>query len=256
MKTVIRSIPSLMFAFLLVFSISSCGVKGPVKPPLSRSPSAATGLTARQIGDRLLISWNLPKTNQDGSPLELQGFEVFRNPFDPASGCPDCGMPEIPYRDIDLEYLRDVTRDGDRLLIEETSLTAGRGYFYRIVPVNTKGGEGASATIQTVFHPVPFPPRQPIATRETRGMRLRWSASAAETREAGFLGYNVYRHKKDQFRPMIPINKEYLIDTTFLDLQADPEEMASYTLRSVWRIGDQVLETSDSEPATATPAAN
>ena len=253
MKTVTRIILIWPAAFLLIFSLAACGVKGPVKPPLSRSPSAAKGLATRQIGDHLQIFWTIPKTNQDGSPLELQGFEVFRNAFAAGSACPECGQPGIPYLSVDLEYLQDVQRSGDRLLVEETSLAPGSGYFYKVVPVDTKGIRGAPATISTLFHPPPLPPRQPIVKRETRGIHLNWSPSGNEIAAAGFLGYNIYRREKDEPPPSAPINEEYLIDTTFLDVQAVPEKAASYlyTLRSVWRMGNQLLESADSPPATA-----
>ncbi|NLC70732.1 MAG: hypothetical protein GX751_05165 [Desulfuromonadaceae bacterium] len=251
MKAVTPALSALLLIALALFPLAGCGVKGPVKPPLSRSPSAAKGLATRQIGERLLVSWAIPKTNQDGSPLALQGFEIFRNAYEPASGCPDCGQSQDPFLIIDLEYLQDVTRDGDRLSFQETSLTPGSGYLYRIVPVNTRGEKGPPATIQTIFHPVPPPPRQPIATRETRGIRLSWSTSPGETREAGFLGYNIYRRETDQSLPLTPVNEEYLIDITYLDegTASDQDRTAAYTLRSVWRIGDQLVESTDSAPA-------
>jgi len=252
MKTVILTIPALLIASLLTLPLAGCGVKGPIKPPLSRSPSAADGLTVRQIGELLILSWNIPRTNQDGSDLQLQGFEIFRHDFSTDSACPDCGQSDIPHRVIDLEYLQNAVREGNRLSIRENALIPGSGYLYRIVPVNTRGEKGPAATIKTIFHPAPAPPRQPIATSEARGVRLRWEPSPAENREAGFLGYNIYRRLKNQPPPPVPINEEYLIDTNFLDSGVAPQKEAShfYTLRSVWRIGDHLLESADSAPAS------
>jgi predicted small lipoprotein YifL len=249
MKTILhRTLPALLSAALLVFSLSACGVKGPVKPPLSRSPSAAKDLAVRQIGERLLVSWNLPKTNQDGSPLELQGFEVFRNAYDPVAGCAECGQTQDPFLVIDLEYLQNVTRDGDRLSFQETGLTPDSGYLYRVLAVDRRGAKGAEASAKTVFHTAPPAPRPPAATRETQGVRLNWSSSPGETREAGFIGYNLYRLAQDRALPLTPVNPEPLIDPTYLDVQVAPDGKPAYVLRSLWRMGGQLVESTDSTP--------
>ena len=123
MKTVTRIILIWPAAFLLIFSLAACGVKGPVKPPLSRSPSAAKGLATRQIGDHLQIFWTIPKTNRDGSSWSSR-VRGFRNAFAAVPPAPNAASG-IPYLKRRPGILQDVQRSGDRLLVEETSLPPG-----------------------------------------------------------------------------------------------------------------------------------
>lgn len=56
----------------------SCGRKGPILPPLSKTPQPAKNLTFKQTGDTLRISWEPPEATLSGMPLDPAAFvEIY-----------------------------------------------------------------------------------------------------------------------------------------------------------------------------------
>jgi hypothetical protein len=56
----------------------SCGRKGPPLPPLLKLPAAALGMTAKRLGQNVIIQFTIPTANTDGSrPAELDRVEVY-----------------------------------------------------------------------------------------------------------------------------------------------------------------------------------
>ncbi|MBR5998616.1 MAG: hypothetical protein IK027_05875 [Deltaproteobacteria bacterium] len=232
-----------VLGFLL--SVSGCGVRGPIKPPLRQLPASASHVSARQIGATVLVSWNVPKTREDGEPLtDLQGFDLYRDSFEPASGCVECAASELPLRDVDLEYLEGVTREEDRLTFRDMPPVADTGYRYRIVSVAASGRSDA-ASVDLVFAAAPPVPGKPTVERRTEGLWLRWTPLAEQQRTADFVGYNIYRRKAGEAVPSAPINDEICLDSAFMDRTVTTGAY-EYTVRSVWRVNNRRVESADS----------
>ena len=112
----IRNLTTLLFISLMVAALAACGKKGPVRPKLLPLPAAPAGLAVEQRGNHFLLSWEIPERNQDGSPLtDLQGFRVERMIFQSGEDCPECREDFKLAAEIDLEYLRNAARQGNRL---------------------------------------------------------------------------------------------------------------------------------------------
>jgi hypothetical protein len=63
---------------LILAVTSGCGKKGPPLPPLVRVPAAVSQLTARRVGDDVIISLALPVQNIDQStPVSLTRVDVY-----------------------------------------------------------------------------------------------------------------------------------------------------------------------------------
>jgi len=62
----------------LALILSGCGKKGPILPPLEKIPQSVDGLSLRQIGPELRLTWRAPTSYMDGSPLEgISAFEIW-----------------------------------------------------------------------------------------------------------------------------------------------------------------------------------
>ena len=235
----------IVVALGFLMSVAGCGVKGPIKPPLRQLPAAASHVSARQIGETVLVSWNVPKTREDGAPLaDLRGFDVYRDSFDPAAGCVECAASELPLRDVDLEYLEGVVREDDRLTLKDKPPVAGTGYRYRIVS-GAASGRSDAASVDLVFAAAPPAPAKPRVEHHTEGLRLYWTPLTEQQRTAGFVGYNIYRRKAGEAVPAVPINDEICLDSAFMDRNITAGEYV-YTVRSVWRVNNQRVESADS----------
>jgi len=213
----ILSRPLLPVLLILLLLLPGCGKRGPLRPKLAPLPAAPTDFQARQLGNGLLLSWNLPGANQDGSPLEdLRTLHLYRDEFEPAEECPECRETSILYRKIDLDYLEQARRQGNHLLLSDEAILPGRGYRYRLVAVGGSGQEGAPAKLRIIAQAVPPPPQQLAATPLDRQVRLNW---AAVTPQPGttLVGYNVYRRSPDGSFAEAPVNLAP-VETTSLDL--------------------------------------
>lgn len=239
---------------LLLLLLAGCGHKGPVQPPKQPLPAAPEALTLQQKGMRFLVAWNPPRTNQDGSPLaDLEGFRVFKMKYDLAQDCPECRDTSVLLLAVDIEFLREVRRVGDRFHLWDDELEPGFGYQYRIVPYNKKGRDGESARQRVPFvHPPPAPDGL-AAESHDRLVRLRWQPAAEARQEVKPLGYNLYRREGDEPFPFSPVNRDVLTDATFEDYDVENGRTYIYAVRTVIRIRGNAVESGLSRTAEATP---
>jgi hypothetical protein len=223
----------------------------PLKQPLPAAPEA---LTVQQMGDRFLVAWLPPVRNQDGSELRnLEKFRVYKIRYDLANDCPECRDTSVLLLEVDLDYLRDVHRIGDRLYLWDDVLEAGFGYQYRVVPVNTKGREGDSARLRLPFVTPPPPPVGLAAESRDRMVRLRWQPPAVIPTEAERLGFNLYRREGRKAFPMLPVNREMQVEPEFEDYSVENGRTYEYAVRTVIRILGARVESPLSSTVTATP---
>jgi len=238
---------------LLLALLAGCGHKGPVRPLQQPLPAAPRTLDVEQRGVRLLVTWSLPRTNQDGSPLtNLEGFRVYKMNFDPAQDCPECRDTSELLQEVDLEYLRDVRRSGERLYLWDDGLEDGVGYQYRVVPYNTKGRDGEPAQLRVVFFAPPPAPTALAAEGRDRLVRLRWEP-AAPAPGYEIAGYNLYRREPEEPFPFEPVNRQPLLEPAFEDYGVENDHGYIYAVRTLSRRDGETVESQLSETAEATP---
>ncbi len=206
---------ALLPLLLVLLLLPACGKKGPLRPKLAPLPAAPVEFGVRQQGEALLLSWRLPIRNQDDSPLAgVRMLHLYRSEFDPLDDCPDCREATTPYRRIDLDYLQQVRRQGERLLLVDDQVSAGGGYRYRLAALGAADKEGAAAWVKVVVQTPPPSPRHLAAQPLDRQVRLSWEAA---TPPAGttLLGYNVYRRSLGEAFGDTPVNPAPLAEPRF-----------------------------------------
>lgn len=249
----IRCLPLLLICLLLM--IGGCGKKGPVRPLEKPLPASPQKLTVIQQGQRFQVAWDIPSTNQDGSPLtDLQGFGIFKMRYDPANDCPECRDTSTLLLQVDLEFLKNAERQGNRLIIWDSELMPGYGYQYRVVPYTRNNHEGVPAIERRqFFSPIPAP--QGLSAEEHDSMaRINWQPmSVAEGME--LLGYNLYRNVSGEKPSFIPVNSTLVVVTFFEDFGLQNNVTYEYSLRSLVRMNGTVVESVVSPPLEVTPKA-
>lgn len=238
---------------LLLLLLPGCGKKGPLRPKLAPLPAAPADFQARQLGDALLLSWTLPGANQDGSPLEtLRTLHLYRDEFEPAEECPSCRDTSVLYRKIDLDYLEQARRQGNRLLLSDPGIEPGRGYRYRLVAVGGSGQEGAPALLRILAQPPPPAPQQLTAIPLDRQARLSW---APVTPQAGttLLGYNVYRRTLTESYGDTPLNLTPLTSANFDLFGLENGQAYIFGVRTVVQIGAGRVESLAAESPPIIP---
>jgi hypothetical protein len=244
----------LLFAFLIVLGLcAGCGHKGPVRPQRQPLPAAPEQLMLRQQGNGMLLSWIMPRLNQDGTELtDLAGFKVMRMEFDPAEDCADCRDTSTLLRRVELEYLRDVQRDDGRFYMADSDLTEGRGYEYRIIPYNRWGQDGTPIGARQVLTLIPPAPEQPVAQTADGVLILTWQPLQPQA-DVALVGYNVYRRRPGRPFAIAPLNKQPLAEPRFEDRFFKSGSTYLYAVRAVAKQGDREMESRLSEAVIATP---
>lgn len=238
---------------LILLTLTACGKKGPVRPLELPLPAAPGAFEIRQRGEQFLLAWTIPTANQDGTPLtNLEKFQVFRMRFLPQEDCPDCRDTSTLWREINLDYLQETRRLGDRLFLADTEVEPGFGYRYRIVPVTARGRAGAPATAGRTFQPPPGAPQQLVATGHDRMVRLSWEPPADSPDEIA--GYNVYRRTEGDPPLLLPLNSTLITHNFHEDFGLENGQSYLYTIRTVAGSGAASVESAPSETATAVPA--
>jgi hypothetical protein len=236
--------------------LCACGKKGPVVPLEAKLPATPAQVSLSQRGSALLLAWDIPALNQDGSELKnLKRFDIYRIDYNPETGCPECRNPQYLLQQIDVALYQRGERNSKRIYMWDHFVEAGSGYRYRIVPVTAKEQSGADATIHRPCFPAPEPPAALSTRTSDRQVVLNWDAPVVEDEVHGTLvGYNIYRCKQGEYFGPRPLNREPVSDAAYEDLNLANNTTYRYTVRSVVKQGEFILE-SDALPAvTATPA--
>ena len=237
--------------------ISACGHKGPVLPLGEKLPVAPNELAALQRGHAYLLSWDIPQINQDGSTLDnLIGFDILRMDFDSATPCATCRDTSRQVGYVDLEYLQDASRTGDRFFVMDRGVESQRAYRYHVVAVNNDKRRGERATLDVSAVEPPAPPGDLKATGLDRLVRLDWSSTVEPLPEGATLtGYLVFRTEADTPFPLQPLTPKPSLDTRYEDLGVANDILLRYAVRSVVLQHGQQVESVLSEPVSITPRA-
>ena len=143
------------------------------------APGAPTGLAARANGEQAVLSWAAPG---DGGNSALTGYTLYRGAGD------SCG---------NLTSLRAGIGAGERSA-EDTGVTEGGTYCYRLTASNALAGEGAGSNTAVVVVAGPSAPTGLAVTlKSASAIGLAWTAPADDG--GGALdGYNVLRCEEGQ----------------------------------------------------------
>jgi predicted small lipoprotein YifL len=249
-RKTVRPLTTFLTLLLLATALAGCGKKGPVRPLRQPQPGAAEEFTLRQQGDRMLLVWSLPQQNEDGTPLtDLAGFRIYRGTFEPGDDCPECLQTPKLWRLVDLEYLRDVQRVGDRFFAADSDLQPGQGYQYRIIPFNRWGQDGKPALQRQVLSEPPPAPSQVAAAGQNGTLLVTWQPPSSLPEGMELLGYNVYRRRPDRAFPPAPHNPQPVAATRLEDRDFAAGKTYLYAVRAVVRQDGRVLESRLSDVA-------
>ena len=84
-------------SWALILALAGCGKKGPPLPPLVDIPAAVSQLSARRVGDDVILTLALPVKNVDEStPVNLDRIDVYA--YTGRSAPPAARFPEVARR--------------------------------------------------------------------------------------------------------------------------------------------------------------
>ena len=128
-----------MKKLLCILSIAciatACGKRGPLVPPEALVPAPIADLRIEQKGDRFLVSWSRPAQEEGGRAMkDLAGFRVFRREvLPPGEDCEECPGAYRLVASVDLDYPKGIVIAGDRYVLTDGDVAAGKTYRYKVV---------------------------------------------------------------------------------------------------------------------------
>lgn len=238
----------------LLLATGGCGTVGPVQPLQKALPAAVSNATLQQKGAALLLAWDIPTSNQDGSALvDLAGFAVYKSDYDLARGCPECRPPKNLLRKIDLAYYRSNNRNSRRIYLWDSAVEEEVGYSYKIVPYTAAGHEGGAILLHRPCFTNASAVTELTAQGLDRQIRLKWLAAEEHRQGIDLLGYNIYRRSGKDYFAATALNEQPIAATSYNDLNVENDSDYTYAVRTVIAIGDEQLESALSVEAVARP---
>ena len=129
------------FSVFLSGFLSGCGKKAPPKPPLHEVPPIVTDLSYTINGDKLKLTWTVPKVKQKVKS-GLSGFVIYRSkkPFS-KSECLNCPVVFKRIADIPIKANGSGNLKEDIITYNEI-LEKGCRYIYKITVYADNGMTG------------------------------------------------------------------------------------------------------------------
>lgn len=208
---------SLTIAYCLLFAvyclIISCGKKGDPTLKSYEKPNPPTNLSAIHRESEIILFWEFPRDKE----LSIKGFFLMK--IIPSSPPLEKGGRG--------DFKGIAFLENNKRSYVDKDFKTGSEYKYRIISRSLKGVMSSDSNIITITpNPPPSPPRKVQWKVEHNSLLLNW-----ENAGNGIL-YNIYKSDKQDVYSFIPVNKEPVQGTSFIDT-FDVKRTVYYTIRSI-----------------------
>lgn len=221
---------------LALLAAPACGKRGAPMPPEPRGPLPPRGVTVRQIGDRIEMSFRLapargPRPAQQAVRVELVRVSYapgMQPPTDPGAFrrrgvvvAAEDGDPIVPGTELRL---------ADTGLQDPAASLEGRTLRYAVRARDRRGRKSPLVAAPDLVPLQPVgEPRSVAAVPTADGIRLTWQPPEGSENPV----YNLYRARGDAAVPPTPLNKEPLSVEQYLDSDVEQGETYGYVVRVV-----------------------
>ena len=241
-------------------------------------PVPVSDLSARQVGDTVILNFTLPTTSTDQQPLaDLPSVEIYRNPPQAAATAPKAAAKNRsaarPVDAIPSETIEQYRKNGriefpDKLEASELSNESGADFVYIVRTRASRAKASADSNAVTLrVYPPPATVRDLRATLAETAVALDWTAAQEEggAFAGNAAGFRIYRAEVDpttaeaaasnppQARLIAP--PQLLAQTTetqYRDTTSQFGHTYFYNIHRVMQFGAVTVESADSAPAVLT----
>lgn len=220
--------------WILVVScfLIGCGYKTSPRPATATVPGDITLVNVFGYPDRVVVQWDIPKTNFNGSALkDLSGFKVYRNAQTVGEECENCPEKRKFHANVDFQNPSNAVIGPSEVTYTDRDVKLGNVYAYSISAYNLKGREGPiSQEVSIVFDELPPVPTDLLGQAEEDGVTLEWPAFESDSRVRSF---RVYRGSEPDPEKMKPIGRTKWTETRFRDKDMEKGRTYYYMVRSL-----------------------
>jgi len=229
--------------FCLLFG---CGYKTRPRPITATIPGEIGLPDAHAYPDKIVLRWNVPATNADGSPsTDISGFKVWRLTQKIGEQCENCEDKKTLHANVDFQNPSNAIIEKGEVIYTDPAVTPGNIYSYSVSEYNLKGREGQRSEDVTVAMEEPPPlPDSLTADFNSLGVLLKWESPP---RLSGIRNYRIYRSDTDSDKDMKPIGSTRWAEREFLDKDVGKEKTYYYQVRSLKMARGIPIESAPSE---------
>lgn len=209
-----------------------CGFKTNPRPASATIPGEVGVVSAQAYPQRIVLTWDVPTTNIDGSLLkDLSGFKVYRSVQQIGEECDNCEHTENVYANVDIQNPPNAVINQNEVVYTDKGVKQGTIYHYIVTSYNLRGRESLRSQVVTVvFDEPPPPPTEVQASADARGIVLRWEQPA---RLSGIRSYRIYRGTTSDVAEMKSVGHTRWAETYFVDRDVEEGKTYFYTVRSI-----------------------
>ena len=218
-----------------LLAASSCGKKGPPRPPEPRGPLPPRKIEVRQLGAQMVVAFQIPEPRGSQPAQAPARAELVRVEYGPGLEAPSDPDTFRRRGTVVRVFGANPLQPGTRATIDDPSWTrlvdGGVGWTLRYaVRVRDQRGRPSPLVVarDIIAVAIPEPPRGLTAEPTADGIRAVWSPPADE----GSFRYNLYRADDEGVYPERPLNGQPLETSEFLDTSAEIGKTYRYGVRT------------------------
>ncbi|MBS1113770.1 MAG: fibronectin type protein [Nitrospirae bacterium] len=186
---------------LLFLLLPACGKKGDPTLKSYEKPEAPSGLTAIHRESEIIISWEFPKTKEQG----LKGFHLLKS----SAG--------------DFQSIAFIAKE--KRSHKDSNFATGEEYHYKIISESLRGITNDSIILSIKPVIPPSPPRKLTFSVHHETLDLSWERVDEKST------YNIYKSTQKGTYSLVPLNAQPLKKPSFKD-SFDINQTVFYTVRS------------------------
>ena len=233
----------LIYLFLLLgLSFSSCGKKAPPVSSIKSIPKAISDLKAFARGKEIILVFTRPKDVEYG---KISGFKILRREKK-KEDCEGCPNRFVLLEDLFYEMPEKATLKDNKIIYFDRDIKYGVTYLYQVVSYTEREIYSDISNIAKVDCGMPFlPPRGLTAIEGDKKVILSWLEPAflLDGKESkDIYGYNIYRSKKKEDIPLIPLNKKVNKKPFYEDTEVLNETPYYYKICTLRMFKDTLVE--------------
>jgi hypothetical protein len=216
----------------IVAALSGCGYKTNPRPATAAVPSEVGLVNAQGHQDRIVLKWEVPVRNIDGSALtDVSGFKVYRTMHKIDEECENCESKSVLHANIDYQNPSNATVEKGMVTFADSQVAPGNVYNYYISVYNLKGRESrTSQEVAVVFDKAPPPPAALKGEADAKGVRLEWSVPEDGR---GIKNYRIYRADAEAPRDLKQLGSTKWGENSFTDRTAETGKTYNYAVTSL-----------------------
>ncbi len=221
----------IIWSFVIIVSLAGCGYKTNPRPATATTPGEIILVNAYAYPDKIILKWNVPAFNSDGTPFEdVSGFKILKASSPISDDCDTCGDKKELFANVDFQTHANASIKDGEVIFHDKKVRPGNTYYYAVTSYNLKGREAKpSPDVKVIFDEIPVPPKHLKSSVEKDGVKLDWFFPEGQSENTA---YRIYRGISPDVDVMKAIGGTGTGENSYVDRNVEPSSSYFYVVRA------------------------